>query len=271
MEICPWPKEDSLYLKYHNEEWGKYNKDDKNHFEFLVLESAQAGLSWITILRKRENYRKLYYDFIPEIVSSFDGEKIEEILSNKGIIRNKKKIEASVNNARLFLDIQKEFGTFNDYLLSFTLGKRITNYIQKIENLPPNSIVSDRLSIDMKKRGFKFLGSTIMYSHLQAVGIVNDHLTSCFRFKEIKRMDEEKTFGIYGDNIVIFNKGIYYDKVEDLDKFIVFHKNSKSIVGRIEYVKDNSYKIIIKNIKGKVELKKEVEIIFKKYLEEKKE
>jgi len=215
MERCPWPKNDGLYIKYHDQEWGEYTGDDKKHFEFLVLESAQAGLSWITILRRRENYREAYSNFDANLVSEYKDDKIQQLINNVGIIRNRRKIEASINNAALFLNLQQEFGSFNNYLLSFTFGKRITNYIEKIENLPPNSMISDRISKDMKRRGFKFLGSTIMYAHLQAVGIINDHLISCFKFNKIKKEGEEILGGIYTDNLVLYNAGIYENNTQN--------------------------------------------------------
>lgn len=184
---CPWCGTDELYVKYHDEEWGVPVHDDKKHFEFLVLESAQAGLSWITILRKRENYRKAYDDFDVEKVARYDEAKINELLQNKGIIRNRKKIEASINNARRFIEIQKEFGSFSRYIWSFVGNRPVVNYWNDITELPASSGLSDKISRDLKKRGFKFLGSTIVYSHLQATGIINDHLVSCFRHKEVSK------------------------------------------------------------------------------------
>jgi len=181
---CSWPGKDPLYISYHDDEWGYPLHDDRKHFEFLVLESAQAGLSWITILRRREHYRRLYADFNPEIVAAYDENKIEEMLNDPGIIRNRKKIEASVNNATGFLAIQKEFGSFDNYLLSFTGGQQLVNRWKNLGEIPAHTPLSDSISKDLKKRGFKFLGSTTIYSHLQAAGIVNDHLVSCFRHKE---------------------------------------------------------------------------------------
>lgn len=179
MERCPWCLGDELYIKYHDEEWGVPNHDDRKHFEFIVLESAQAGLSWITVLKKRENYRKAYDNFNPEIVSTYDEEKIEELMSNKGIIRNRKKIEASINNAKRFLEIQKEFGSFDNYIWGFVNNEPIVNSVDKISDLSAKTELSDIISKDLKKRGFKFLGSIVVYSHLQAVGIVNDHINTC--------------------------------------------------------------------------------------------
>lgn len=185
MDRCPWCLKDELYIKYHDTEWGVPVHDDRVHFEFLVLESAQAGLNWLTILKKRENYRKDYDDFDPYKVSMFDDKKISELLNDKGIIRNRKKIEASVNNARAFLKIQKEYGSFDNYIWSFTGGKPIINHWESIEEIPAKTPLSDEISKDLVKRGFKFTGSTIIYAHMQATGIVNDHIVSCFRYKEL--------------------------------------------------------------------------------------
>jgi len=183
---CPWCGTDELYVRYHDEEWGVPVHDDKKHFEFLVLESAQAGLSWLTILRKRENYRKAYDGFDVEKVAQYDENKINELLQNSGIIRNRRKIEASINNARQFLKVQKEFGSFDNYIWSFVDYKPVVNCWENIQQLPARSELSDRVSKDLKSRGFKFLGSTIIYAHLQATGLINDHLVRCFRYNEIK-------------------------------------------------------------------------------------
>ncbi len=179
MNRCEWAGNDPLYIKYHDEEWGKPNHDDRKHFEFLVLESAQAGLSWITVLKKRENYRKHYENFDPVKVSKFDEKKIEEMLEDPGIIRYRRKIEASINNAKRFLEVQKEFGSFDKYIWSFVENKPIINNWESIEDVPAKTELSDKVSKDLKKRGFKFIGSTIIYSHLQAMGIVNDHTKYC--------------------------------------------------------------------------------------------
>ena len=179
MKRCEWCGEDPLYVKYHDEEWGVPVHDDRTLFEFLVLEGAQAGLSWITILRKREGYRKAYDDFDVQKVASYDESKIEELLLNPDIVRNKLKVRSSVNNARLFIEIQKEFGSFDRYIWSFTDGKQIINSWQDISQVPVTSEISDAVSRDLKKRGFKFTGSTIIYSYLQAVGIINDHTIWC--------------------------------------------------------------------------------------------
>lgn len=176
---CPWCESSDLYRKYHDEEWGKPVYDDRTHFEFLVLESAQSGLSWITILKKRENYRVEYDNFNPEIVALYGEEKILKMLDNPGIVRYRKKIESSISNAKEFLKIQKEFGSFNEYIWSFTEKKIIKNSWKNLSELPAKTELSDIIAKDLKKRGFKFLGSTTVYSYLQAVGIVNDHLLEC--------------------------------------------------------------------------------------------
>ena len=181
MTRCDWCGTDELYIKYHDEEWGVPVHDERKHFEFLVLESAQSGLSWLTILRKRENYRKAYDNFDPQKVALYDEEKIQELLSNAGIIRNRMKIEASINNAKRFLEIEQEFGSFDAYIWHFVDNKPINNHYQSISEIPATSDLSDKVSKDFKKRGFKFLGSITIYSHLQATGIINDHLDSCFR------------------------------------------------------------------------------------------
>lgn len=177
---CHWCGNDELYTKYHDEEWGKEVHDDKILFEFLILEAAQAGLSWITILRKRENYRRLFADFDAEKVAAFTEEDIERILQDPGIIRNRLKVVAAVNNAKLFLKIQKEFGSFDKYLYSFMPeGKPIKNEILDSRKAPATTEISDAIAKDMKKRGFKFFGSTICYAHMQATGMVNDHALDC--------------------------------------------------------------------------------------------
>lgn len=182
MNRCPWCGSDELYVKYHDEEWGVPVHEDKKHFEFLVLESAQAGLNWLTVLRKRENYRTAYDNFDPLKVSLYDDEKLEELMQNSGIIRNRKKIEASINNAKRFLEIQKEFGSFDNYIWGFVDGKSVKNHWNNIKEVPATSELSDKVSKDLKNRGFKFLGTTIVYAHLQATGIINDHLVDCFRY-----------------------------------------------------------------------------------------
>lgn len=178
---CDWCKSDHLYMQYHDTEWGVPVHDDRKQFEFLVLESAQAGLSWLTVLKKRENYRAAYDNFEPAKVADYDEKKVEELLSNPGIIRNRRKVEASVINARKFLEIQKEFGSFDTYIWGFVNGRPVTNSCRNLSEVPAASALSDQISADLKKRGFHFLGSVTVYAHLQATGIVNDHLDSCFR------------------------------------------------------------------------------------------
>ncbi|MDB5124535.1 MAG: DNA-3-methyladenine glycosylase [Mucilaginibacter sp.] len=177
LKRCHWPGTDPLYMKYHDEEWGREVHDDKKLFEFLVLESAQAGLSWITILRRREGYRKAFADFDVEKVAAFGPDDVERLLNDTGIIRNRLKIHAAISNAKLFMDVQKEFGSFDKYLYSFMPGgKPIVNHYQQA---PASTEISDAISKDMKKRGFKFFGTTICYAHMQATGMVNDHLPDC--------------------------------------------------------------------------------------------
>ncbi len=185
MKRCDWCGSDPLYVAYHDEEWGVPVHDDRKLFEFLVLESAQAGLSWITILRKRENYRRAFDGFDPEKVAWYDEEKIVELLSNEGIVRNRKKIEAAINNAQRFLEVQKEFGSFDAYIWSFVGGKPKINAWKTLQEVPATSPESDALSKDLKKRGFKFLGTTTCYAHMQATGMINDHLVDCCRYGEM--------------------------------------------------------------------------------------
>ncbi|UCE07150.1 MAG: DNA-3-methyladenine glycosylase I [bacterium] len=185
MERCPWPGNDELYLKYHDEEWGVPVHDDQKHFEFLVLEGAQAGLSWSTILKRRENYRKAYDNFDPVKVANYDQSKIEQLLNNAGIIRNRKKIESSINNAKRFLEVQQEFGSFDNYIWSFVDHKPVVNSWKTLAEIPATTELSDQISKDLKKRGFSFVGSTIIYAHIQAIGLVNDHLVSCFRYRQL--------------------------------------------------------------------------------------
>ena len=177
---CGWCGTDGLYVKYHDEEWGRPVTDDGKLFEFLVLESAQAGLSWITILRKREGYRKAFCNFDAGKVARMTDDDVERLMHFDGIVKNRLKIKATITNARLFLAVQEEFGSFRDYTLSFFPGgKPITNHFRSLNEIPVSSPESDAMSRDMKKRGFKFFGSTICYAHLQASGFVNDHLTGC--------------------------------------------------------------------------------------------
>jgi DNA-3-methyladenine glycosylase I len=174
-----------IYLRYHDEEWGVPVHDDRTQFEFLVLEGAQAGLSWLTILRKRENYRAAFDNFDPEKVARYGRQEVERLLSDSGIVRNRLKIHAAIENARRFLDVQSRYGSFDAYLWEFVDGKTVKNCWKSTAEIPTSSELSERISKDLKSRGFKFVGPTIIYSHLQAVGIVNDHITACFRYEEL--------------------------------------------------------------------------------------
>ena len=183
---CGWSENTfEGYEKYHDEEWGVVVHDDRKHFEFLILEGAQAGLSWATILKRREGYRNAFADFDPKVVAEYSPEKVEELLLDIGIIRNRLKVKAAVTNAQKYLLVQEEFGSFDKYIWSFVGGNQMINKRQKLSDLPATSAESDALSKDLKKRGFKFAGSTIMYAHMQACGLVNDHLTDCFRYHEV--------------------------------------------------------------------------------------
>ncbi len=187
MNRCPWCEGTPLYVKYHDEEWGVPLHNDKKHFEFLVLEGAQAGLSWLTVLKRRDGYRKAFAGFDPVKVARFGESEIEKLVQDTGIIRNRQKINAAITNARIFLNIQREFGSFDAYLWGFVEGKPVVNKWKNDSEIPATTHLSDAVSKDLKKRGMKFVGSTIIYAHLQAVGVVNDHLVGCFRYEEIKR------------------------------------------------------------------------------------
>src|SRR5262245_55705879 len=184
MRRCPWPiADDPLYLSYHDEEWGVPVRDDRTIFEFLVLESFQAGLSWRTILYKRENFRKAFAGFNPKKVAKFDARNKKQLLNDAGIIRNRLKIESAINNAQKFLEIQKEFDSFDQYVWNVVNGKTMMNRHRDMKTIPAKTSVSDAMSEDMGKRGFKFRGSTICYAFMQAVGMVNDHVDDCWRKK----------------------------------------------------------------------------------------
>ena len=185
-ERCGWAAGEEIMQTYHDEEWGVPVRDDTRQFAFLTLESAQAGLSWLTVLRKREGYRKHFAGFDPEQVARFTPGKIEEMLTDPAIIRNRQKVEAAVNNARRFLEVQEAFGSFSDYIWGFVDGEPVVNRWTSVDELPATSAVSDVLSRDLKQRGFKFVGSTIMYAHMQATGLVNDHIVTCFRHDEVQ-------------------------------------------------------------------------------------
>ena len=184
---CAWCGTDPLYVRYHDEEWGVPVHDDKKLFEFLVLESFQAGLSWYIVLKKRPNFKKAFANFDPKKVSQFAKRDVARLMQDAGIIRNKMKIEAAINNAARFLEVRKEFGSFSNYVWSFTDGKTIDGKRRTMKDYISKTALSDAMSKDMGKRGFKFRGTTICYAFMQAVGIVNDHLVSCFRYKELKK------------------------------------------------------------------------------------
>lgn len=178
---CAWCLKDNLYVAYHDTEWGSPVRDDKLLFEFLVLESFQAGLSWHTVLKKRENFRKAFAGFDVKKVAKFNAEKVELLMQNKGIIRNRLKIDAAINNANRYIEVQKEFGSFSNYIWQFTGGKPIATNPKMLSDIPASTPLSDSMSKDLRKRGFKFCGSTICYAFMQAVGLVNDHLENCWR------------------------------------------------------------------------------------------
>lgn len=183
---CGWCGTDPLYVRYHDEEWGVPVHDDRLQFEFLILEGAQAGLSWITILRKREHYREAFARFDPERVARFTKRDVARLLKNPGIVRNRLKVEGAVRNARAFLDVQEKFGSFDAYVWRFVDGRPIVNRWKSLKQVPAVTKESDLLSKDLKRRGFTFVGSTIVYAHMQAVGMVNDHLVDCFRHRELR-------------------------------------------------------------------------------------
>ena len=185
---CPWSEGvERDYRHYHDTEWGVPVHDDRTHFEFLILEGAQAGLSWAIILRKREGYRKAFADFAPQRVARFNRRSVERLVNDAGIVRNRLKIVSAIGNARAFLDIQEEFGSFENYVWRFVAGKPIVNRWRQQNQVPSTSPASDALSLDLKSRGFKFVGSTIVYAYMQATGLVNDHLVSCFRYEACQR------------------------------------------------------------------------------------
>jgi DNA-3-methyladenine glycosylase I len=186
---CAWAGDDPLYVQYHDEEWGVPVHDDRRLFEMLILEGAQAGLSWITVLRKRENYRRAFDNFDVEKVAGYDDSKVAELLQNPGIIRNKLKVNAAVTNAQAFIRVQEEFGSFDAYIWGFVDGTPIQNEFRTMADIPANTPLSDKISNDLKKRGFKFVGSTIVYAHMQATGMVNDHVVDCFRYHEVQHLD----------------------------------------------------------------------------------
>ena len=182
---CNWCGTDPLYVKYHDEEWGVPVKDDNTLFEFLILETFQAGLSWITILRKRENFRKAFDEFDYKKIAKYDQSKIDDLLQNEGIIRNKLKVNSAISNAIAFMEVQKEFGSFSAYIWGFVNNQPVKNKLISHKDALATTELSDTISKDLKKRGFKFVGSTVIYAHMQATGMVNDHVESCFRYNEV--------------------------------------------------------------------------------------
>jgi len=185
---CDWSGTEPIYVDYHDKEWGVPVHDDRMHFEMIILDGAQAGLSWITILKRRDSYREAFDNFDAVKVSRYDDKKVEKLLTNPGIIRNRLKVNSAVKNARAFLKIQKEFGSFDDYIWQFVNHKTIQNKWKKMAELPAKTPESDAMSKDLKKRGFSFVGSTICYAYMQAAGMVNDHIMDCFRYKEVKKL-----------------------------------------------------------------------------------
>jgi len=185
---CTWATKDPLYIEYHDKEWGVPVYDDDKLFEFLILETFQAGLSWITILRKRENFRMAFDGFDYRTIANYADNKVAELLSKPGIIRNRLKILATISNAVAFMKVQEDFGSFSKYIWAFTSGKPIINSFDSLNKIPAFTDLSDRISKDLKERGFKFIGSTVIYAHMQATGMVNDHTTDCFRYKEVQNL-----------------------------------------------------------------------------------
>ncbi len=191
IQICPWPASDPLMIAYHDTEWGVPLYDDKKLFEFLVLEGMQAGLSWRTVLHKRENFRRAFDDFNPEKIARYGSAKVAKLMNDAGIIRNRLKIQASISNARAFLDIQEKEGSFHKYLWQFTDGKPIVNRWKSLKDIPATSTESDAMSKDLKEKGFRFVGSTVCYAHMQATGMVNDHMVNCFRHAECRKLSKK--------------------------------------------------------------------------------
>ena len=187
MKRCFWVSDDPLYIAYHDKEWGVPVYDDDTLFEFLILETFQAGLSWITILKKRENFREAFDQFDYKKIATYNDDKFQELLNNAGIIRNKLKIKATITNAQAFMKVQEEFGSFSNYIWGFCNGKPIKNSFKSKEDVPATTELSDKISKDLKKRGFKFVGSTVIYAHMQATGMVNDHTVDCFRYNDCSK------------------------------------------------------------------------------------
>lgn len=191
MKRCDWANKNPLETKYHDEEWGVPSYDDRYLFEMLILEGAQSGLSWATILQKRQGYLKAFDNFDAKKIAKYSAKKIEALLQDTGIVRNKAKINATITNARLFLDIQQDYGSFDKYIWSFVGGKPKNNSWKDVSEVPTSSPESDAMSKDLKKKGFKFVGTTTCYAYMQAVGMVNDHIKSCFRYNEIKKLQKK--------------------------------------------------------------------------------
>jgi len=187
-ERCDWCGEDPIYVEYHDKKWGVPVFDDAELFEFLILETFQAGLSWITVLKKRENFREAFDNFNYKKIATYNDFKFNELINNKGIIRNKLKIKATISNAISFIEIQKEFGSFSNYIWKFTNGKPLKNEYKTLSEVPATTPLSDTISKDLKKHGFKFVGSTVIYAYMQAIGMVNDHITSCYRHKQVNEL-----------------------------------------------------------------------------------
>jgi len=187
IQRCGWSTSDPTYIEYHDREWGVPLHDDRGLFEFLVLEGAQAGLSWLTILKRRQGYRRAFDCFEPARVASYDSTRVRKLLSDRGIIRNRLKVASAINNARAFLKVQEEFGSFDRYIWGFVGGKPLDGQRRRLGDIPARTALSDKISADLKDRGFSFVGSTIVYAHMQATGMVNDHLMTCFRHKELRR------------------------------------------------------------------------------------
>jgi DNA-3-methyladenine glycosylase I len=185
---CAWAGDNPVYIRYHDKEWGVPVHNDKKLFEFIILEGAQAGLSWITVLKKRPAYREAFDKFDFNKIALYKEARVKKLMANAGIIRNELKIRSSIRNAKAFIEVRKEFGTFNKYMWTFVDQKPIQNSWKSMKELPAKTDLSDKISLDLKKRGFNFVGSTIIYAHMQATGMVNDHVTGCFRYKEIKRL-----------------------------------------------------------------------------------
>jgi len=187
IQRCGWSTSDILYIEYHDREWGVPLHDDRALFEFLVLEGAQAGLSWLTILKRRQGYRRAFDGFEPAKVARYDGARVKKLLSDRGIIRNRLKIASAISNARAFLNVQEQSGSFDRYIWGLIGGKPVDGQRSRLEDIPARTALSDKISADLKSRGFSFVGSTIVYAHMQATGMVNDHLLTCFRHRELRR------------------------------------------------------------------------------------